>query len=337
MHGILQTGGERVELDCRCRWLADVLEEGAAGELRPASPGPVDVRVTVEDTAAAFDASGWEPLTRGAWRRPGQVIVRDACSSGLDLLVRAIDDTLDVRARWRPSAAVRGANALLRSRARLLLREVLLQYPAIWWAGRRGRAPLHASVCTLPQDHAAPTALIAGPGGVGKSTLVQAELAAGGSSTCDNLCTSDGHRAWGMVEPLRVEIDRRVASAPVGRRMPHGRRETQWPSRIAALTPDVLIVLRRGTDEMPVVRPLDPDQASRVLVTGTYMAGELRRYWQFAATLALGTGVGRAHPAVEEVAGALAAQLPCLEVVLGRAPGERLGVLLDATASRGTR
>lgn len=334
MHGILQTGGERVEVVCRSGWLAEVLLEGTAGELIQATPGPVDIRVTVEDSSAVFDTSGWEPLTRGAWRRRGQVVVQDACSSGLDLLVSTTDNALDVQARWHPSPSVRGATVLLRSRARLLLRQVLLQYPALWWAGRRGCAPLHASVCTLNNVHTA-TALIAGPGGVGKSTLVQAELAAGGRSTCDNLCASDGNTAWGLVEPLRIEIDRRVASGPVGRRMPHGRRETLWPSRVADLTPDLLVVLRRGTGNSPTARRIDPDEAARVLVTGTYMAGELRRYWQFAATLALGTGMGRAHPAVEEVARALAAQLPCWEVVLGKARGGGLTGMLDTTSPMG--
>ena len=38
------------------------------------------------------------------------------------------------------------------------------------------------------------------------------------------------------------------------------------------------------------------------------MAGELRRYWAFAATLALGTGLGGSHPPVEDVAGTLSTQ-----------------------------
>jgi hypothetical protein len=60
------------------------------------------------------------------------------------------------------------------------------------------------------------------------------------------------------------------------------------------------------------------------------MAGELRRYWAFAATLALGTGVGATHPAVDRVARSLSAGLPCLEIVLGERPGTPLGSLLPA-------
>jgi hypothetical protein len=331
MRAVLETAGERIEFSCGRRSMWAVLEEGTAGEFMPAGPGPVDIRVTVEDTTEAFDTTGWEPVTRGSWRSSGQLLVGNACSSGLDVLVTADGDVLDVRARWRPSLSVRAADIALRSRSRLLLREVLLQYPALWWAGRKGRVPLHASVTTLGPGDGGSTVMIAGPGGVGKSTLIQAELSAGARCSCDYLCVSDGRTAWGVVEPMRVQDDSRLRSMSGGRRMPHGRRETRWPSRVASLSPDTLVVLRRGTDDFPTVRALAPETAARVLVTGTYMAGELRRYWQFASTLALGTEVGPSHPAIERVAGVLAARLPCKEVVLARARGAHLAALLEPT------
>jgi hypothetical protein len=325
MRAVVRTAGERTEVACAHRWLARVLAEGAAGQLTPADDAGPDVRVTVEDTAAAFDTAGWEVLTRDAWRRPGQVIVRNACSSGLDLLVTATGPTLDVVARWRPSLTVRTASAVLRARSRLLIRAVLLQYPALWWSQQRGRAPLHASVCTVGAAGGR-TVLIAGPGGVGKSTLVNAELARGAHSTSDNLCVSDGHTAWGLLEPRRVPVG--DSGGGHGRRMPHGRREAPWPSRVNELVPDLLIVLRRGSAKATGVAPCQPEDAARSLVAGTYMAGELRRYWAFAATLALGTGLGETHPAVEGVARALSTGLPCLELVLGERPGPPLGSLL---------
>jgi hypothetical protein len=54
-----------------------------------------------------------------------------------------------------------------------------------------------------------------------------------------------------------------------------------------------------------------------VLVAGTYAAGELRRYWQFCATLALATGMGPAHPPVSEVAHDFAHRLPCVRARVG--------------------
>jgi hypothetical protein len=62
------------------------------------------------------------------------------------------------------------------------------------------------------------------------------------------------------------------------------------------------------------------------------MAGELRRYWAFAATLAAGTALGPAHPPVEDVASSFAAGLPCFLLLLGRRPSARLADLLESAA-----
>jgi hypothetical protein len=332
MRAVLRTAGERTEVACTNHWLGRVLEEGTAGQPAPPDDVRPDVRVMVEDTAAAFDTSGWDVLTRDAWRRPGQVIVRDACSSGLDLLVTAAAPTLDIVARWRPPVTGRAASAILRARSRLLIRAVLLQYPALWWSQQRGRVPLHASVCTVGPAGGR-TVLIAGPGGVGKSTLVNAELARGAQATSDNLCVSDGRTAWGLLEPRRVPAG--DAGRGHGRRMPHGRREAPWPGRVDEMVPDLLLVLRRGTGQAATAAPCQPTEAARFLLAGTYMAGELRRYWAFAATLALGTGLGDTHPAVERIARALSTDLPCLEITLGERPATPLGSLLPAGTGTG--
>jgi len=337
MRAVVQTAGERTEVTCAHRWLGQVLDEGTAGQRTPSDGGRPDVRVTVEDTAVAFDITGWEVLTRDAWRRPGQVMVRDACSSGLDLLVTAAGPTLDVVARWRPPVTVRAASAVLRARSRLLIRAVLLQYPALWWSQQRGRAPLHASVCTVAPPASRPcgrpggrTVLIAGPGGIGKSTLVNAELARGACAASDNLCVSDGRTAWGLLEPRRVPAGEHGGH---GRRMPHGRREAPWPDRVDELVPNLVLVLRRGTGEAATAAPCPPDEAARSLVAGTYMAGELRRYWAFAATLALGSGLGDTQPPVGRVASALTAKLPCMEVLLGTCRGTLGSILPAATGA----
>jgi hypothetical protein len=318
MRAELRTAGERVELTCAVRWISDVLEEGAAGQLMAPGADP-DIRVTVEREPAGFDITGWRVLTRDAWCRPGQVIMGDACSSGLDLLVSA-GQPLDIRARWRPSAKARAARALLPARSRLLLRAVLLQYPALWHAQQRGRAPLHASVCETSGE----TVLLAGPGGIGKTTLVHGELASGAAATCDNLCASDGRFAWGLVEPLRLPASVRGS----GRRMPHGRRETPWRSRADGMRPDRLVVLVRGDEDEPVVTSCEAGEAARYLTAGTYMAGELRRYWAYAATLALGTGEGASHPQVSATAVTLSQSLPCLKVALGSRKGLPLSGLI---------
>lgn len=93
--------------------------------------------------------------------------------------------------------------------------------------------------------------------------------------------------------------------------------------------PDLIVVLRRGMRDQPEVRRCDAAAATRWLVAGTYMAGELRRFWSFAATLSAGTGVGNPHPPVMDVASAFAARLPSVELVLGKQTGTSLSELLQ--------
>jgi hypothetical protein len=327
MRGVLHTAGERIELTCTVPWIAGVIAEGAAGQLTSADGATPDVRVTVERDSAAFDVTGWRVLTRDAWCRQGQVVIKNACSSGLDLQVTVGEPTIEVVARWRPSGTGRAVAAILRARARLLLRAVLLQYPALWRSQQRGRVPLHASVCSLATADGR-AVLLAGPGGVGKSTLVHRELLSGAVSTCDNVCVSDGQYTWGLVEPLRLPAETHVGK---GRRMPYGRREAVWPRRTDRMAPDLLVVLARGAQ--PGVTRCDPAVAARHLTAGTYMAGELRRYWPFAATLALGSGLGCSHPLVQHIAQKLSARLPCLQVTLGDCPGAPLRELLKAATN----
>lgn len=317
MHGTLESAGERLAIDCAVPWVARLLVEGADGELRDDGDAPPTVTVRVEASRQPFLTRGWTPLTRGAWRRHGEVVVENACTSGFDLHLRCAGETAEFAFRWRPPARDRGAAWALRSRFHLLARAVLMQFPALWRAGMRGRAPLHASACAVARA----TPLLAAASGVGRSTLLLRELAAGGRATGDNLSVADGRTVWGLVEPLRVD-------AGSGRRMPHGRREAAMPGRVGALEPDRLVVLERGGSQTTELTASRPDAATRSLIAGTYMAGELRRYWSLAATLAAGTGVGPAHPPVVEVAWALATELPCFTLTLGRTGSRRLSELL---------
>jgi hypothetical protein len=316
--GFFESAGEQVAVDCRLPWVTRLIREVSSGTFSAPSTLPVTCRIRVEAERAAFDLDGFEPLTRGAWGRGGTVVMENLCTSGFDLRYREEGGRPTFSFRWRPPLRDRLTAAALPSRFVLLARAALLQYPLLWVAGIRGRAPLHAAVCSA--GPAIP--MLAGPGGVGKSTLLAAELAAGGRATSDNLCVSDGVTAWGLVEPLRVADGE-------GRRMPHGRAERPMTSWVPELAPDRLVVVRRGLGDSFEVRPSDPEAAARSLVTGTYTAGELRRYWAVAATLTAATGVGPAHPPVEQVARRLAADLACIEAVLPRSPGARLADFLN--------
>ena len=320
MHELLSTAGERVDIRCAPQWLTEVIHEGASGALEaPAPEATPTMSVEVEAARHSFRVGEWEPLMRGAWRQGREVLIENACSSGLDLLVRPTGSTVDFVARWRPPVRVRATSGL-RSRFHLLLRAVLLQYPAMWWAGTRGRVPLHASMF----DAGAMIPLVAGPSGVGKSTLLFTELAEGGRATSDNLCVTDGVSGWGVVEPLRLE-------GKSGRRMPHGRREQPLVNRVSTLAPDRVVLLKRGAGTRTEVGPCDPSVAARALIGSTYMAGEMRRYWPFAATVAAGTGLGPAHPPICAVSETLTGRLPCLEVTLSTQRNTRLSDVLNET------
>jgi hypothetical protein len=317
MRGFLDTAGERLAIECAVPWVAELLTEGSGGELTALGTADASVLVRVESERRAFETRGWRLLTRGAWERDGEVVIEDACTAGFDLHVRCTAERAEFTYRWRPPARERAAAWILRSRFHLLARAVLMQYPVLWWAGSRGRAPLHASACVAGGS----IALVTAPSGIGRSTVILEELRAGGVATGDNLTVGDGETVWGMVEPLRIQNG-------TGRRMPHGRSEAQMVHRAERLMPDRLVVLERGRSHEPSLAACDSDPAGRCLATSTYMAGELRRYWPFAATLSAGTGCGPVHPPVTDVASAFATGLPCFSLTLGRTPGTRLSDLL---------
>jgi hypothetical protein len=177
--------------------------------------------------------------------------------------------------------------------------------------------PLHASACRV----AGGIPMLAAASGAGRSTLLLQELDSGASCTGDNLAVGDGTTLWGLVEPLRVE------GGP-GRAMPHGRQEHRLAARDESLKPTCVVALDRGFRERPTLSLSTPQTAARTLATATYMAGELRRYWSFAATLTAGTGIGPWHPPVAEVAATFALSRPCFALSLGRTPGACLSELL---------
>lgn len=314
----LLTAGECLSLSSSLDWVSDLIAEGAGEDLRTGDAPDASVSVHVEADRRPFATEGWRLLARGAWWRRGEVVIANACTSGFDLHLSCVSGRPEFTYRWRPPARDRAAARVLRSRFHLLARATLLQYPVLWWSGTRGRAPLHASGCAWPES----SALVTAQSGIGRSTLVLAETLAGSQATGDNLAVGDGTTLWGLVEPARV-------AGGSGRRMPHGRQETNLPNRVPALEPECLVVLVRGSGDGPSLTPCGAEAAADALVASTYMAGELRRYWAFAAALGAGTGVGPAHPPIAQVATAFAEDLPCFSLALGRTTPACLGDLLE--------
>jgi hypothetical protein len=322
MRAVVSTAGTRVGVECELPWAAQLLAECCGDTLEldpPSTADPAQLCISIESSHDPFDVSGLAPLSRSAWSGAGELVMRDVCTSGFDLRLRLNKGRPAITYRWRPPPATRTAAMVLRARFQLLARAALLQYPAMWWASTRGAVPLHAAVLSV--DGVA--MLLAGPAGVGKTTLLMRELRNGGVATSDNLSVSDGSNCWGVVEPVRVE-------GVTGRRMTHGRHETQLPRRIECLIPDVVVVLRRSLDGAMAVRRCSSNEAVRSLAGGTYMAGELRRYWAFAATLATATGLGPVHPAISETSALLSRRLSCLEVSLPANCELRMHEVLEA-------
>ncbi len=322
----VRTAGETLAFASDLDWVEELAREalhGASGGSPTARPS---VRVEIERSRRAFPVARWSPVTRGVWSQGGDVVVPDVGTSGFDLLARLGGDVPTFVFRWRPPPRTRAAGLVLRSRQLLLARAVLVQYPPLWVAAGRGVAPLHAPACTA----GGAVLMLSGPAGVGKTTLIADALASGGQAVADNVVTSDGRRCWGLVEPQRIE-------GAGGHRMPHGRGERVMPNRVDGLEPDRILVLRRADHERsgpgPRVRvaPCPPDRAARNLVAGTWMAGELRRFWPLAATLALASGRGPVQPPVAEVAAQLAARVPAFEVSLRDLAGVRLADLAHLT------
>jgi hypothetical protein len=317
MRASIRTAGHNVDVDSALNWAGEIINEShGTSQLLHDDVGS-DIRVTIQNEPGAFDTTDWAPLTRDSWARDGRVVIRDVCTSGFDMEMTVTTKGPDFRFRWRPPPRTRALSYALRSRWHLLARAVLVQYPALWWAGVNDGVLMHAAVCTAGRS----TPLIAGAAGVGKTTALMTELQRGEKAVSDNLCVVSDRTAWGLVEPVRVE-------GVSGRKMPHGRREIPLPNRVDSLVPDCVVILKQETDRSSG-RPCEPSAAERTLVAGTYVAGELRRYWTYAATLALGTGLGNPHPPIAAMAADLTDRLPCFEIALSRTDETSLGALID--------
>ncbi len=333
----LVTAGQRVALGTNAGDHLLRAVQAAAGERLVALPGPCEL--LLDGLEHVPPLRSLTPVTRGVWVGPEGVLLESAGGSGFTQLWRACQDPagdspsacIRVSSRWAPSAAEKGAAHVLRQRFRALRAQVLLHHPALWTAlAVGGLTPLHVSV--LEVDGV--VVLLAGPGGVGKSSLVADALGRGARAACDNLGASDGHLVHGVVEPLRLPSGTGPAGA-TGRRAAHGRREHPWVGRVASLRPDLVLVVRRNDQACTRVRPVRSERAARALVAGTYAAGELQRFWPLVSQLAL-AGLGPVHPPVEETAARLTESLPCYELTLGRPgtgplsmPDGRLSQLLE--------
>ena len=113
MRAALLTGGETLAIQCDDPRFADLIEEGADGDLVELDDSGT-VSVHVERSRAPFPTTGWRPLARGASQRNGEVVVRDVCTSGFDLHARVRAGVPELCFRWRPPSHTRAAALVLR-------------------------------------------------------------------------------------------------------------------------------------------------------------------------------------------------------------------------------
>ena len=176
--GRIETAGELVDVRCANGRILELLARAVGRSIGPVGSDRREATMTIDIEAdvAPFDLHGLRTITRGAYSDGSRTVLHNACGSGFDLQIEAAP-RFALAARYRPTKSLLSANMLLRSRFVLLAGQTLVHYPALWRAGWRDRVPLHVAV--LASADATP--MLAGPGGVGKSTVVAAALGDGAS------------------------------------------------------------------------------------------------------------------------------------------------------------
>src|SRR6266480_6251924 len=99
MVGSLETAGERLVVASQLPWVAELLKEGAGGELREDADPGATIAISIEAEKEPFDVDGWTLLTRGAWQRGKEVVVTDPCTAGFDLHLRCSAECAEFRYR----------------------------------------------------------------------------------------------------------------------------------------------------------------------------------------------------------------------------------------------
>ena len=266
--------------------------------------GPATAALRSYLTPAGGD--GGEPDIRVRWGdvavdRPTRTVARrlEVALSGPPTLFwsSAAGLPVDVKATWEGGRLTLTAS-LARNRREQLLRLARPQrlpqqllyllgiYPSAWVARHRhGAVLLHASAVVL-DGHGL---LVAGPGGVGKSSLAAAALSLGGYLVSDNLVLATADRVRGWREPVRLTTgpsDRAAGLTEVGGNGWHGRRdhllaEDRWAP---SLRPQ-LVLLPSLAGRAAVHPEQDAAAFAARLVDLGSLAGELTRWPAFATAL----------------------------------------------------
>lgn len=289
-----------------------------------------------------------QPPTRGAADVPTlggmERVDRDIYVDGAQLLWFRVDDLRDLflRFHWQGDRLdVRGdfyyrlGNSELSDRIRRLRRwsqlsvlrarrfttllYYLVYYPCWWWLEHaRDLHPIHAAGVVMHEG----TVVLAGPSGVGKSTLAVALAAAGGRILSDSFVLHSGPALCGVREPVLLdEWSHRWLGPyardlePVAGHFSLNRQGYQVPARdVAGNGRAGLLVFPRRTTEA-FARQISAEQAHQELSAADMIINDLRRYWGFAAVLEQLAPRGLMARREANLA-RLAAEIPCFHLGL---------------------
>ncbi len=276
---------------------------------------------------------GWDRVDRDLYGTPGQLVwLRLDELRDLHLHFRWDGRRLEVEGRFyhrlsnTPSADRlrrlvfhRQLDGLRRKRFTRLL-YYLVYYPAFWWMEHMEQAhPLHAGAVDTP----AGALVLAGPSGVGKSTLTVALAASPGARLMsDTFVLHRGSEIWAVPEPLLLDAWSRQWLGEAAQSLqlvehPYmlSRRGYLAPRAALATRAEAAAVLLPHRAPQPFVRRLEAAEAAARIDAYDDIVNDLRRYRAVAAVLEM---LGPAGLARSRLAGLdqLTAAAACYEVGL---------------------
>jgi len=181
-----------------------------------------------------------------------------------------------------------------RSRLFFKLMYAMVYSPVAWWLMRtRGWGLLHASAVALPTGQAV---LLAGQGGVGKSTLAMTLLSMPGARLIsDNLLFHDEQMIYACPEPVRLDGTALAGIAAAGvaperSSLPRAAHpKATWrvgqAQRAQSAPPGAMFLLQVG--ERPGFEPIAAQQGAEMLRAGNDLAREIEDHRPVAALLTM--------------------------------------------------
>lgn len=215
----------------------------------------------------------------------------------------------------------------------------LAYYPAMWWYETHAAThPLHAAAVTGERG----AIVLAGPSGVGKSTLTVALTAAGGTPLSETFVLHQGRHLTAVPEPVLLDAFSQqwlaAGTAKLARAPGHfvfERAGFHLPQHVATAETAAIVLPRRAAAAGLV--PLAPREAHRRISGGHQLVKDLRRYWAFAAALEnLDASEGSAALMLrrEQALAALVESVPCWELRLTQeTPREQVTELLHSAVA----